>query len=154
FESVAAENQQMCSDTGAIVRESIDIVSEIYDPHTGLGMGPEWDGIRQDLLRLGQQQNRSSWARRGFGVIAGFLFCALGDVRYCGGVASQLFGGELESTVHDRAENLNRRQSDLNARQAQLQLRAELVTMHANIVWAQEIQPECLVGFPDATLGP
>lgn len=147
FEFAFRETQSACRDAGSWVRESIAIMTE-----AGV-LDTEYVDLREELARLGAAQNRQSWIRRGFNIISGGLLCALSSGYYCGASVSSIIGGELQSTQHDRASGLNRRQSEINVDQSRLQLRATILTMRMNIGWANMIHGYCLDNYADQTLG-
>jgi hypothetical protein len=148
FRDILNENREECAETGEWIRESISIMAEARNEDA------ELVSIRQDLVSLGEAQNHASWLRRGFGVISGALFCALGaGPKYCGAAVGSLLGSEAMGTASDKANKINRHQSDLNARQSRLQLRATLLTMRMNIGWAKMTSWYCNKYHVDATLG-
>lgn len=147
FDRAVIETQSACRQTGEWVRESIAIIGAAGE------IDAEYQGLATELARLGDAQNRTSWIRRGFSLLSTGLLCTLSGGLYCGAAASSAVGGEINSSQHDRAMRLNRRQSELNVDQARLQLRATILTMRMNIGWAGMIQGYCLQTQPDVTLG-
>lgn len=147
FDRVLQGNQGVCQETGSYIRESIAIMAEAGQIDADLV------SLAEELVQLGDQQNRVSWWRRGLNVVSGVFLCALGSPKYCASALSSLAGSEISSTAHDRAMRHNRDASEINNRQSRLQLRATLLTMRMNIGWSKMIHGYCLQYHPEATLG-
>ncbi len=149
-EAVSAENRSACSSTGDWVRRSLAIKAR-----TGT-LRPRLDSVSDQLLALGQAENRVSWARRGIGIAGTAALCSIPGAGwlYCAGAVAGAVNYEAQSTTRDRAGRIQRDQSQINVEQSRIQLDATDLTMDMNIGWANMIHGYCLDYRPDDTLGP
>ncbi len=149
-EAVSAENRSACSSTGDWVRRSLAIKAR-----TGT-LRPRLDTVSDQLLALGQAENRVSWTRRGIGIAGTAALCAIPGAGwlYCAGAVAGAVNYEAQSTTRDRAGRIQRDQSQINVEQSRIQLDATDLTMDMNIGWANMIHGYCLDYRPDDTLGP
>lgn len=147
FRAIQRENEESCTDTGGIVRESIAIAEEAREIDVDLGdLGPI-------LVNLGRAQNRAAGLSTGMAVVSTAALCVLSLGFYCLAASAGGIGNIGQTSAHKKTQRVDRETRVINVRQSRLQIRAMLLTMRANIIWANAMQGYCLRHFPQQTLG-
>lgn len=147
FRRIQDENAEVCSETGSIVREALAISAEANEID---GQLSELDPI---LVKLGREQNSASLLSMGAAVVSTGFLCALSGGLYCAAAGASGLGSIFQSKAHRQTLKVDRKMRVINVRQSRLQIRATLLTMRANILWANAMQGYCLKVYPAQTLG-
>lgn len=147
FAEIRAQNAETCANTGRIVREALHISAEAHEIDGKLS---EFDGI---LVNLGKKQNAAAGFSGLMQVVSTGALCILSGGAYCVAAVAGGAGNIGQTAAHWNTQKVDRGMRKLNVKQSHLQIRATLLTMSANILWANTMQDYCLSVFPQQTLG-